>query len=144
MATSGLPEVALYWTISSIPELGHLSGRERRAFVRKVIPFVTRLRLVARPIILGFAAGLLTVLILRIFWRPGFGPYLTWCTIALVAVVIHLLQVRQIRLDIRRHIQKAFAGQRSPICLTCGFDLRGTERGVCPECGAGIEVPEEG
>jgi hypothetical protein len=70
-------------------------------------------------------------------WRrpPSSTPVLFWITVALVATAVHLLQLRRIREQIREHIRREYAGARSPICLSCGFDLRGCDGPVCPECG---------
>jgi hypothetical protein len=56
----------------------------------------------------------------------------TYLTIGMGMSVCVLLVVRP---SIRRHIREELQKRGIPICIGCGYDLRGQDTFVCPECG---------
>ena len=41
----------------------------------------------------------------------------------------------------KRFLRERLAAMGVPICIKCGYDLRGQEDPRCPECGTGFEMP---
>lgn len=44
-----------------------------------------------------------------------------------------------LRRNIRRHLRAKLAEQGVPLCIPCGYDLRGETEPRCPECGAAFD-----
>ena len=40
----------------------------------------------------------------------------------------------------RRHLRVQLAKKGIPVCIPCGYNLKGNASGVCPECGTKIET----
>jgi hypothetical protein len=125
----------VHWTISSLPELGTFTPSERRLLIAHAVPWRTRIWLFLRPVILGLAAVLVVIPALSFFRfdrAASHGAIPVW---AGTAILVYILQVRSLRRQLRDQIREMLKCQRSPICLHCGYDLRGTNADVCPECG---------
>jgi hypothetical protein len=87
--------------------------------------------------------------VLRLF-RSRLGPAMAaWASrgfpmffvsMIVVAVIMMVFERR-----LRRRIAERLAAERElgrlPACLQCGYDLRGTAGGRCPECGTPVEGP---
>ena len=41
----------------------------------------------------------------------------------------------------KRYLRERLEAMGVPICIKCGYDLRGQEEPRCPECGTGFEMP---
>lgn len=51
-------------------------------------------------------------------------------------IILAAVLVRRIPRRIRFNLRKALIYSLIPVCLTCGYSLRGLQPGICPECGA--------
>jgi hypothetical protein len=128
----------VYWTIRSLPELETFTASERRILIAHAIPWRTRIWLFLRPIALGLAAVIVaipTLYLLRLDLAAQYAAFPVWLG---AAALVYLLQVRSLHRQLRDQIRNMLKGQRSPICLSCAYDLRGANTDVCPECGRSI------
>ena len=122
------------------PELRHLqrSRARRRALLRCRPKF-----LLIPWVVLSITAcvGLVRVLhppLYRYFELPG-----TACVMLSVALVMFLSVQGQFYLFrpwMRRSLRLHIRSLGVPLCLECGYDLRGLEESIaCPECGSSIK-----
>lgn len=44
------------------------------------------------------------------------------------------------RKPVRRYLREDLVGRGIPICVECGYDLRGLSESRCPECGAAFDA----
>lgn len=61
----------------------------------------------------------------------GLSPLLLMCPVLILSIVVAWLFRSRIRWALRRELAQAGV----PICIECGYDLRGLSRPRCPECG---------
>ncbi len=127
----------MFWTIGQFPELDHLDAQQRRAVLAQV-PWWTYPVMVSRAILLGTLLGVAGGMLVSAWARSrvvgvGFVP-----VGVLVAVVDYLGSLRRTRMAMRGEIVAGFRDQRPPFCFECGYDLRGSDAGRCPECGWAI------
>ena len=118
------------------------SEREAKAALRKA-----RLETWPYTLMIGLAAAVAELSIFGMFVWSGPLSYLVRQTsfIAGLAIfslaalccsmAITILGFRSIQHRIRRSLWRQLRELRTPICDTCGFDLRGTALPRCPECG---------
>jgi hypothetical protein len=55
-----------------------------------------------------------------------------------VAVWWYLGELKGIRGRLRMEVAMGFGDERLPFCFSCGYDLRGSGEGRCPECGGDV------
>jgi len=129
----------MYWRISSFPELDHLADDERRVLLRRYAGRKLMIGLLARSI----CGGVLLILLGggiagSVFsWRPSW-PLLVYLVPLLVPGAIALVyQYHLIRLRgaLIVYLEEAARHQRLPMCLRCGYNLKGISGSRCPECG---------
>jgi len=96
------------------------------------------------PLLVWLTGGWLHDAMLRQGWADH--------TLAVQLVIIGLLLIAALvshrwltHRQIRKWLIKHRVGNRLPVCLTCGYDLRGTpvDATHCPECGGWVGVPDE-
>jgi len=71
-------------------------------------------------------------------WLPEFK---TWMVGVVAGVVLPLTYNFAFRRPLRTLIRKELLARRVPVCVKCGYDLRGQETSRCPECG--VESPPD-
>lgn len=124
----------MFWTIGQFPELDHLDPIQRAAALKRV-PWHFYPQLIVGCIFGGLIAGIF-VAIPFFVW---FGQMTALCVMSvaglLIGAVAYSGSLKRIRAVIRSEIAKAFEGKRAPFCFSCGYDLRGSADGLCPECG---------
>lgn len=85
------------------------------------------------------AAGLMLVpcLLYLIAMREGLNP-MHWGYVAAVAIPIAVLFVSIVMYwtPTRRALRHELVLNGVPVCIPCGYDLRGSASVACPECGA--------
>jgi uncharacterized paraquat-inducible protein A len=125
--------MAWHLRLSTLPELQHLTRKQRRMAIRRAVPVGTRFRLYFRPMLIGaLMAAACTALV-------GIASTVLFVMLWMIAsVCLYTLDVRRLRYEIRKQIRDELAGERPPAGLRCHFDLRGCEGDSCPECGAPI------
>lgn len=102
-----------------------------------LLPFIWWIVVVFFPLLLQFVLPRPAGGISRVYWFVG------WSVVGLLMGILNIwLNIRrQIKLD-----RKAFAeaqAKRGERC-TCGYDLRGSVSGLCPECGREVGVRASG
>ena len=84
----------------------------------------------------GVFAGMLALLCEL---RLTVSVYIVLAFVAvLVAACFYRLQLGRKRFRMQQAIADGFVGERLPMCLRCGYDLRAAESAVCPECGNAV------
>ena len=130
----------MHWRPSTLPELAHLPQEERRRILRASISLFWWVVAFFRC----GAAGVLTALIVMMLVGgltrpPALGPTAfaaAGAAFCFGATLAYRLQLHWLRKGLRAGIVEASAGDRTPMCLRCGYDLAGHESDSCPECGA--------
>lgn len=95
--------------------------------------------------VIGVSIGLGTIVPLMPLWLPWLVPGLRF-SIAMQVVVTTIGSILPglilpiglnlaIRQPFRRHLRERLAARGVPICIPCGYDLRGLTEARCPECG---------
>lgn len=135
----------MYWRLSQIPELQHLSDRERKQLFRMHIKWFTRFWLVVRAMAGGFVLAMPITLLLHLLIKNLVSDQATqvlfyvfpMLLIAGTLLVYQFFMIR-IRAEMRIYLQEAKrSGEKLPVCVKCGYAIHGTSR-TCPECGAAV------
>jgi len=54
----------------------------------------------------------------------------------LISLIMAYMGIRLWVTPIRRSLRRTLVNRGVPICIPCGYDLRGQDKAACPECGA--------
>jgi hypothetical protein len=75
---------------------------------------------------------------------PPSGRWNNWLFLAIVLVGYTVIVFFAIRRDIPKTLRRKLNGLGIPVCLRCGYDLRGgvADRTTCPECGGRLTTLE--
>lgn len=130
----------MYWRIRSFPELEHLTDDERDALLREHSGqrTVTTISLVARSIALGILLGVLMMPFLRLFLDVRGVMWITPIGTLLCMAMVYQFHLIRIRGQLIMYLEQASKRDRLPMCLKCGYNLRGITSERCPECGWSI------
>lgn len=133
----------LIWRIGQFPEVEHLDARGRAEVLARVRWWVYPLMF-----LVSAGAAVIAFFVFGMTCMMASMALLTeWSPLALVAVVMGALtafcaawlgQIGTIRRTMRDEIQRLAREGSSPLCLACGYDLRGSPGPNCPECGEPI------
>ena len=124
----------MIWSIRQFPELEHLSDEQRELLLKRV-PFGFTIRVLIKSTVMGtIVIGLVRSLFASIF-SPAFSAYM-FLIVPVLAIWIYLNLLRDTRRQLRTEVARAFAGERLPFCLNCGYDFQGLHSDKCPECGS--------
>jgi hypothetical protein len=137
----------IYWRISSFPELNHLDPVEKADALSRIpgwtYPLIIFGSFAVAMVVGGIAAAIASVITLARGSRDA-GPAWTLSIFSLVGwatwLAAYLWQIRRVRRAMRGEIARAFRGQKPPFCFACGYELRATTGGACPECGSAIST----
>ena len=119
------------------PELGLINSPEDR---KKVLRTCQK-RMFGRLLLTGFAVGGVQFLarfsnvtrwIRGFWWEVCVIMYLSLCA----GLVLGLANKNRLRRLVRQELHE----RGIPVCMNCGYDLRGQTEPRCPECGKPIEV----
>ncbi len=132
------------WTMGSMPEPNHLSPSERRQVSRRGRFLRATIGLGAISLLVG---SLLSTLVIETLSSTGSLSSSARLLLAAglllpITLITYRLGLLWIRSTVRSVILKSFRGRRAPVCLNCGHDVREIQGTKCPECGAGIVVPD--
>lgn len=104
---------------------------------REVVPRASTILLVIACEIIPFAAFYFGLNFLRTYLKISF-PFPIAVAAMFLAFVNPFLFVRLVREPMRKSLRRQLAERGVPICVPCGYDLRGLADGRCPECGASV------
>jgi hypothetical protein len=132
----------MFWTIAQFPEFDHLDSSQRAAVLNRV-PRWTYPTMVARSLVIGLAlGGLIAGFVLNSsVMASEMEAAVIGFAVAGIAVWYYNLQLRQMRIDMRKVIAEGFRDRRPPFCFSCGYDLRISTTDCCPECGKPTAAP---
>ncbi len=122
------------------PELQHFASADEASQIlsawQKQLMTMPRfwLTLLGYTVVVGLAATLMLI-VLRVYFRLSsgvFGGLVGGVTGGTGAIALNWLW----RHRCRRFLRSELIARGVPICLPCGYDLRGQNDPRCPECGA--------
>ncbi len=130
----------LYWTIKQLPEVKHLTPEQWASLTERVDLADIYWSLGRRSCLLAGIAGIIGW---SVFASTSVQIAAVAAAIAFTgtAVFIWRLLLLRIRAALRLTLKQQLRGQRLPVCLDCGYDVRGGESDRCPECGALVVPP---
>ncbi len=124
------PELRLFDSEQEAGEAYHIAWKSTRTLAR-ILPLLLLFALVfllisgAASVLLGPKRGSWTKLPL------GVRTISSLCAAVVMVTVDRLVSRRTIRRSIREQLVRS----GRPVCMECGYDLRGQEEPRCPECG---------
>jgi len=125
------------WRIGQFPELEHLDARGRAAVLGHVRWWVYPV-MVLRSAVAGFLAFVVAAWGMLCALDVGPDAWIAMTGGLAAFVAAYLMQVNRIRREMRLEIRRLVAQGPTPLCLACGYDLRGSPGPRCPECGEAI------
>lgn len=122
------------------PELDAIASTAERqrllsAAWRDVVPRASTILLVVACEIIPFAALYFGLTLLRTYLKISF-PFPIAVAAMFLGFVNPFLFVRLVREPMRKSLRRQLAERGVPVCVPCGYDLRGLTERRCPECGA--------
>ncbi|HWB19954.1 MAG TPA: hypothetical protein VG711_06615 [Phycisphaerales bacterium] len=118
-----------------MPELQHLTPKEKWEVMRPARQPMFVVRMMMLPLTLGAVPLVIGADSLH-FGRTLEG--VMWIILgSMIVMGMRLLMVMQVRTQVQQVLLEAHQQGLITICLRCGFDLRGSDHGACPECGWG-------
>lgn len=133
----------MYWRVSSLPELQHLSDDQRHQLLKERLGRGYSARLALRCLLRGLCFGLLAafVVMLVAVGVSAVPNAYTEVVIVVVSISITTLGLYQFNLiRIRGQLRIYLLAQREqgvrlPVCVNCGYAVQDGQAS-CPECGA--------
>lgn len=98
--------------------------------------------MVGLSVVLGAAASAFAIPLANAFsgpWRWGCHA-MVWLVVGLV---VYQVQLFLVRIYLRIHLVDAARTERLPLCMQCGYNLKGLASDRCPECGRSTLGPRE-
>ena len=125
----------MFWRIADFPELDHLTAQER-AHLFAQVPWWTYPTILFRSITPSVIGGVIAAAPFDNFRGPSNAAIAIFAIIVCTgSAVLYILQLSRLRTVMRKTIIAELHGRRPPFCFACGYDLRGNDAAVCPECG---------
>lgn len=135
----------MYWRVSSLPELQHISDDQRHQLLKERLGRGYSARLALRCLLRGLCFGLLAAFVVMLV-AVGVSAIPNAYTEVVIVVVsisiatLGLYQFNLIRIRIRGQLRIYLQAQREqgvrlPVCVNCGYAAR-DQQVTCPECGA--------
>lgn len=129
----------MYWRIRSFPELDHLPESVRDELVRTHLRTWQVVRLIVQCILLGAVFASFAVLFMALMLRLDTLLLWAWPVVAVFfSALIYQFRLIRIRGQLLMYLEQAAKRERLPMCLGCGYNLRGMMSDRCPECGMRI------
>jgi len=125
------------YLIKSLPELSLFSSDdERKQALRQARLATTPVRgTLASALLSAIGGGLLVWAIFIVFPALPVPPWLGGAVIGgVTGATISLFWARAARPRLRRSLREQLVDKGVPVCLECGYDLRGQLDARCPEC----------
>jgi hypothetical protein len=126
------------WRIRDLPELGHLTFEERRRLIRSTIPRDQIMWMWARCAGLGVVAGFMVAGLIDHFSAlSSFGIAISCVFGGIITIALFQVYMLIIRNQVRLTLRRGLKPSELPVCLRCGYVIRGQVDAGCPECGWG-------
>ena len=137
----------MYWTLSSLPELQHLTDAERKQVIAQSLGWKTRTFLIAKCIAVGMLTAIVCAILLNLAMDATKTPVDIVNQVNLISLPICCLAgcigsyqvwILRFRRQLRRYLQeRREAGEDVPVCFKCGYAIA---HGIsqCPECGEAV------
>lgn len=129
----------MFWRFSEFPELQHLEPDQRRIVLRKVA-WWGYLRLMTFAFVVAVMLSVCVRVCLSVLAdvAPGVAGWMSLASFVGFVAIIYQVQMQSVRRSMRTTLIEALGNDRMPFCLACGYDMRGSPSGRCPECGLGL------
>ena len=130
----------MYFRLTSLPELRHLTLSERRELIRTSIGSSITRSIFPRSLGFGIMFGIVEMALIHASWlRDQFPAWFTlFLTSTVSTFVIYWIYLVRIRGGVLLYVEAQRKSHRLPMCLECGYNLEGVANSTCPECGAHI------
>ena len=130
----------MYWRLTSMPELQHLTPDQRRTLIRRCLGKWIMWQIIGNSIALGALFGTLPGAVIANASPLGdsFALTVSLTVSIFLACLAYWVRLVRIRGSMLTWLKRYGRDHPLPICLGCGYDLEGAASPTCPECGARI------
>ena len=135
----------MYFRLTSMPELEHLTPSQRRALIRRCVGAWIVWWMIAKSIGLGIFLGIIAGILVQSVLQPGDALVATTFLAgsAFFSFLAYLVSLVRIRGSMLIWLERHGRESELPMCLGCGYDLEGAVSDTCRECGARIVPSRE-
>ena len=139
----------MWLRLSSLPELQHLTEKQRAELFQKIGVKKIMVRIIIGSVLIGGIMGVVTTSIVNglLITPTPESIYESWqilltsvCGFSLVVYIVLIVMIRGQLVSFLSDVRKK---QRLPMCHKCGYNLEGAQGNSCPECGALIGPPDQ-
>jgi hypothetical protein len=128
----------MWFRLSSLPQLQHLSPEQRKVLLAQVGAGKIVRGIIFRAVAMGVLAGLVASSIVGSMTNRS--DLLSALGFVVGAAVVGFAVYGWLLIRVHGQLIQYFAQirkeQRLPVCIKCGYDLEGSQAKTCPECGA--------
>lgn len=135
------PELALFQTEEERQEIHRRFWRERYGRFGGILRWVIVSATVLGSLALATLALLVVrrVLISRGIWDAAWEYPVLYQGTVLLMLLTYIAGTLVLRRNLRRYYRAQLVAKGVPICIDCGYDLRGQVDPRCPECGKAFD-----
>ena len=130
----------MYFRLTSLPELRHLTLSERHGLIRASAGSSIICRILAKSLGFGVGLGIVGMILIHTLWLRDRFP--EWITLLLASTaftfLVYCLYLIRVRGGVLLYLEEYRKANRLPMCLNCGYNLKGVASETCPECGTRI------
>ena len=119
------------WRIKSIPELKHLTPKERNKVLKPTLNWFVRTKLAVVPL----AGGIMPITSGSVLIYNDIYPIIGVLIIlfgVVAALYIYTYMISRCQAGLRSYLAEVEIQGVYIACLGCSYDLRGSDTGICP------------